>query len=120
DYPGVDAGPPPWSHLLPGSRWLDKLLGKAAATSGDLADLDERALRFPAPTEVKLYTTRGGWWPERRDTPEGSPGASWEETVQGMLRKFAAEEPSLRETAAGLLQTSVETPSKGWISELLG
>ena len=119
DYRGVQVGPPPLSHLLPGNRWLDRLLQKAAQTSGDLSDLDERALRYPAPTEVKLYTSRGGWWPERRDTPEGAPGASWDATVKGMLRKFAGDRPELRQTGTELLEADGSTPARQWVSELL-
>jgi len=119
DYPGVNPGPPPLIHLLPGNRFLEGLLKKAAQSSGDLADLDERDLRYPAPTEVKLYTSRGGWWPERRDTPDGAPGASWDATVEGMFRKFAGAQPELRQTGATLFESDDDTPAKKWVGQLL-
>ncbi len=100
-------------------RRPDRVLSRVGRGSGDLADMDVEALRFRHPVEVKLYTTRGGWWPERRDTAEGAPGWSWEATVSGVLDKAASGEPERRGTVAGLLETAGSEPAAGWVEALL-
>ncbi|MBM4365735.1 MAG: hypothetical protein FJ102_05930, partial [Deltaproteobacteria bacterium] len=55
----------PWSVIGPLRR------------KGDLADVNVDGYVHCFPVEVKLYTTRGGWWPERRHAPVGQgPGAA--------------------------------------------
>ncbi len=39
--------------------------------SGDLSDVNIDGYVHCFPVDVKLYTTRGGWWPERRQAPVG-------------------------------------------------
>lgn len=39
---------------------------------GDLGAVDLDHFAWSLPVEVKLYTTRGGWWPERRGRPAGA------------------------------------------------
>lgn len=45
---------------------------------------------LPRPTSLRLYTSRGGWWPERRAVAEGGPEVSWEDqkdhAVAGYVR----------------------------------
>ena len=68
------AGWPPvdqWMSLIKARP--DRFLKRARQVQ-DLRHTDDRAIRFCLPVEVKVFTTRGGWWPERRECPEGSPG----------------------------------------------
>ncbi len=81
--------------------------------------MDVEAFRYRHPVEVKLYTTRGGWWPERRDTAEGAPGWSWEATVEGVLDKAACGEAERRQRMASLLSAEDSAPAKDWVSGLL-
>ncbi len=50
----------------------DRVVRNLQAADGDLGDIDLASFRWQLPIEVKLYTTRGGWWPERRALPSGS------------------------------------------------
>jgi hypothetical protein len=69
--------------------------------------LDESVHSFPV--EVKLYTTRGGWWPERRSQPVGG-GASMEGVA---LRKHG--NPA---AAAAALAANESAPFGSWIEDL--
>lgn len=40
--------------------------------AGDLTRCALHPFVWPLPVRVRLYTTRGGWWPERRAQPEGT------------------------------------------------
>jgi 2-methylcitrate dehydratase PrpD len=74
------------------------------------ARLDEWQLRTD--TEVRLHTTRGGTWPERRTVPEGAPGWSWDDTVSRVLARHG-------EGAAALHAADASTDAEGWVSALL-
>ncbi len=50
----------------------DRIVRNLQTRQGDLGDVDLDAFRWQIPVEIKLYTTRGGWWPERRALPRGS------------------------------------------------
>ncbi len=112
-------GPNPHELFEVLKRRPDRVLARMGRGSGDLAELDIAAFRHKHTTEVKLYTTRGGWWPERRDTPEGAPGWSWEATESGVLLKFAQGDPELRQTAAALLETAGREAGGAWVRSLL-
>ncbi len=90
------------------------LLERIQRASPDLADarLDEWQLRLDA--EVKVHTTRGGTWPERRTIPEGSPGWPWEDTVARVHARWG-------EAAAAHALTAVDSgaAAEGWIEALL-
>lgn len=61
------------------------------------------------PTELKLYTTRGGWWPERRSVPNGG----------GVGLEAAAKARFGHDTRAdALLAASGSQPAAEWIAEL--
>ena len=62
--------------------------------------------RWEEPVEVKLYTNRGGWWPERRAVPRGVG----EEAEAVALASFGAAAP-------GKLIDSVGTATE-WLAEL--
>jgi hypothetical protein len=68
-------GWPRWtkSDLWPIARARpDRVLRNLRTAAGDLGDVPLDQFRWHLPVEVKLYTTRGGWWPERRALPLGS------------------------------------------------
>ncbi len=92
----------------------DRLYDRIRYSTGDLgtARLDE--LQYRCDTEVKLFTTRGGSWPERRSLPEGSPGWSWDETVQRTLRRHGAPD------VEGLLNAPGSGNGSQWVASILG
>ena len=51
----------------------DHLFTARSKNPGELSALGAHVGAF-VPVEVKLYTTRGGWWPERRATLDGDGG----------------------------------------------
>jgi len=61
------------------------------------------------PAEVKLYTTRGGWWPERRNTPTGI-AEGLESAARGRFGNEAAAE--------SLLAARGDKPAGEWVAEL--
>ena len=62
------------------------------------------------PTDVKLYTTRGGWWPERRNVPTGG----------GESLEAAAKARYAHDTRADrLLSAPGAQPAAEWVAELL-
>ncbi len=87
----------PWAALA----GLRRTGGLAACTVDD-------ALAWP--TELKLYTTRGGWWPERRQTPTGH-GAGLEPAARA---RFGDDARVNR-----LLASPADRPARDWIAELL-
>lgn len=59
--------------------------------AADLGAVDLSGFAWSLPVEVKLYTTRGGWWPERRGRPSGTVAggdleavalAKWEDALR--------------------------------------
>ena len=62
------------------------------------------------PTELKLYTTRGGWWPERRQAPTGH-GAGLEPAARA---RFADDARADR-----LMSSPGDRLARDWIAELL-
>jgi 2-methylcitrate dehydratase PrpD len=107
------------ANLLSRPSHLDRLVEKARASSGDFSRVDARAVRFPLGADIKLYTTRGGWWPEHREIPEGSPGWNWEETVQNVISLGTGGEEGEQPRKA-LLVAEAGTRGSGWIRQLLG
>ncbi len=117
---GVSLGSPnPHEIFEVLKRRPDRVFSRLGRGSGDLADMDMSAFRHVHQTEVKLYTTRGGWWPERRDTAEGAPGWAWEATVAGVMDKNAQGSPERRELATALLDTDGAESGHDWVGSLL-
>ena len=83
-----------------------------------LSDVDVLSFRYPFSTEVKLFTTRGGWWPERRDTPEGAPGWSWQKTVQGVAEKWGCGQPDDAVKAQALVENLPTGAASTWVRQL--
>ena len=108
----------------PGARELfnvlkarpDRMLHRVRYSTGQLADapLGEWEVRHGA--KVRVYTTRGGVWPEVREVPECSPGWSWGQTVQGIVDKHAGEADP--EVSAGLLSVDGGAPAGDWVRSL--
>lgn len=46
-------------------------------------------LHIPAPTFLRLYTSRGGWWPERRSVVEGGPEYTVDDLTRDVVQKYA-------------------------------
>ena len=67
---------------------------------GDLSTIDLQAFRFTLPVDLRLSTTRGGFWPETRIVPEGGAGESLEQLSTRAENKFAAGSSEHAERAA--------------------
>ena len=66
------------------------LLGLIKRPEGDLSSVDLQAFRFTLPVDLRLSTTRGGFWPETRHVPDGGAGESLEQLCSRAELKFAA------------------------------
>jgi hypothetical protein len=91
----------------------DRLLEQIRYSTGDLSDARLDELQFSCDTEVKLFTTRGGSWPERRAVPEGSPGWSWQDTVERVLARHGAPD------ADALLRAASSAKGRQWVASIL-
>lgn len=92
----------------------DQIRARLRDSSRDLSDarLDEFQYRYD--TEVKVFTTRGGSWPERRTVPEGSPGWSWQDTVARSCARLP-EGHGERALGAGRGEAA-----PAWVAEVVG
>ncbi|MDG1480883.1 MAG: MmgE/PrpD family protein [Myxococcota bacterium] len=97
-----------WAKARP-----DRLYDRIRYSTGDLSTARLEELQFRCDTEVKLFTTRGGSWPERRSLPEGSPGWSWDDTVQRTLKRHGAPD------VAGLLSAPASGNGSQWVASIL-
>lgn len=95
----------------------DRLFRKSTASS-DMADLDALSFRYPFGIEAKLFTTRGGWWPERRETPAGAPGWSWQRTIIGVAKKWAGEQEDATSAARAKLDALPTGAASTWVKGL--
>jgi 2-methylcitrate dehydratase PrpD len=102
-----------WTRILKARP--DRLL---QSQQGKFAELDSLGFRYPFATEVKLFTTRGGWWPERRDTPEGAPGWSWQATVDGVAEKWACGQEGAAKKASEKLDSLPTGAARTWVRGL--
>jgi 2-methylcitrate dehydratase PrpD len=93
----------------------DRVLRALRRSCGDLAGVDTATFRWHLPVEVKLYTTRGGWWPERRSLPLGSLATGDQEQVA--LDKHAVTPGGA--DAAALRTAPADTAAAPWVAELL-
>lgn len=59
------------------------------AVGKDLADIDLDAFHVARPAHLKMFTIRGGWWPERRDVVEGGPEYPLDFLASDVVDKFA-------------------------------
>lgn len=93
--------PVPDARALVAGR-LDRVL-RALARRGDLGGIESFAWRLPV--EVKLYTTRGGWWPERRSVPLGTG----EDAQRVAVERFGRDPGALLD---------LRGPASDWLAEL--
>ena len=56
-----------------------RLFLQTSSVKGPKTRFHTDQFQFCYPTEVCIFTTRGGKWPERRVFPNGGPGASKQE-----------------------------------------
>ncbi len=101
-----------WSRLIRARPWtrLRDLL------SSDPVD-DQFSGLYPV--ELKLYTTRGGWWPERRETPRGTAAGGERESLARSRFSLARGDGARarRESAAERLLTADGTAAE-FVAEL--
>ncbi|MCB9759224.1 MAG: MmgE/PrpD family protein [Alphaproteobacteria bacterium] len=112
--PGLPRDSREWVALL--KQRPDRLLRRLLAQDAEAPDLS--AWRYDFRAEIKLYTTRGGWWPERRDAPEGSNGWPPERNEAGVFDKLAQGHAARREAAPGLLERPLDTAGTAWLDAL--
>lgn len=74
------------------------LLPLLSREGGDLSAVDLSSFSFCLPIDIRLETTRGGFWPEKRVSPLGATNTDWDAAVELTLKKFAgaSEEHSAR------------------------
>lgn len=109
-------GLPALRALVRGAR----LLGRPGQ---DLGAVDTAEWQLRLPTEVMVYTTRGGRWPERRVLPEGSPGWSWDRTVEAVTARYARDDDAARQQALAWLAAPVDDAAQGalaWLAPRAG
>ena len=94
----------------------DRMLHRMRYSTGQLADVPLREWEVRSGARVRVYTTRGGVWPEVREIPECSPGWSWSQTVQGVVSKHAGEAESGASRA--LLEVDASAPALDWVQSL--
>ncbi len=91
---------------------------RAESTSGSLVDVDVSAWRMRIPVEAYVFTTRGGRWPERRDLPDGSPGAAWETTVAAVSARLPPDHPkssAIAQFRSAPLSAPADGVVNGWL-----
>lgn len=91
----------------------DQIRARLRDSSGDLADARIEELQYRYDTEVKVFTTRGGSWPERRAVPEGSPGSSWAQTVERTCGRLPAGE------GARAMEAAREEGARDWVASIV-
>ncbi len=101
-------GRPAAAEVLPILRERPWEVPAALRRNGGLASVDVDAYAHHFPVEAKLYTTRGGWWPERRAKPVG----------QGAGARVVAE-ARYGSGAEGLLAADLSAPAAGFVQALL-
>lgn len=76
------------------------LLGLIKRPEGDLSTVDLKAFRFTLPVDLRLSTTRGGFWPETRHVPDGGAAEPMEQLAARARKKFAAGSAAHQERVA--------------------
>ncbi|MCK6523093.1 MmgE/PrpD family protein, partial [Myxococcota bacterium] len=118
---GARALPPPatleeWTETARARP--DRLLTARPSNPGDLAALGPHIGAF-VPVEVKLYTTRGGWWPERRATLDGDGAIGAERLYSLATVKYAAGDELRLNNTKALRGLGLGEPAEALVS-LLG
>ena len=95
----------------------DSVFTARSASPGDLSALGAHIGAF-VPVEVKLYTTRGGWWPERRATLDGDGGLGAERLYTLASQKYAAGVELRVNNAKALRGLALGEPAEALVSLL--
>ncbi|MBK9365929.1 MAG: MmgE/PrpD family protein [Deltaproteobacteria bacterium] len=95
----------------------DRLFTARSGNPGDLSALGAHVGAF-VPVEVKLYTTRGGWWPERRATLDGDGGLGAERLYTQASQKYAAGVDLRVNNAKALRGLALGEPAEALVSLL--
>jgi hypothetical protein len=104
-----------WADLIKSRP--DRIFRKSTAST-NMADMDTLSFRYPFAIEAKLYTTRGGWWPERRGTPSGAPGWSWQAILDGVAKKWACGQEGAADKAGEQLDSLPTGAASKWVRGL--
>ena len=96
----------------------DRLAGLLDRHAGGIESWDAGDWRYELPMDVKVHTTRGGFWPEVRGFLECGPGWSWEDTVERVQVKFAAGDEERAAAAPQLLLASGSQLASEWLEAL--
>ncbi|MCB9791732.1 MAG: MmgE/PrpD family protein [Alphaproteobacteria bacterium] len=86
----------------------DRLL---AALTRPAGELDPAQWSLGQAVEVKLYTSRGGWWPERRSAPDGSNAVPEDKRTARVIAKFAGDDADRRRAAEHVLALPPDAPA---------
>ena len=97
----------------------DRLLERLRYAPHDLAQSRLDQWQDQLGVEVRVHTTRGGSWPERRLLPEGSPGWPWQDTADRVRARFAQGDPERADAAVTLQSTPSGDEAEGWVEALL-
>lgn len=89
----------------------DRVLRALLREPGTLAGAEPAP--WALPVEVKLYTTRGGWWPERRALPEGT--LAGKDLEYNAIERWARGDDARRAQARALLDRG--GPAQAWLEE---
>lgn len=95
----------------------DRLLVRSPGVA-ELGTLDLSAFHQPWPVEVKLYTTRGGWWPERREAIEHGPQQGESGVRAAALAKLRAGTGWEADTVEALAGTAWDSDAERWVERL--
>jgi hypothetical protein len=91
----------------------DRVLRALARAKPDLGTARLESWQPRTDTLIRLHTTRGGTWPERRTVPEGAPGWPWQDTMDRVLGRHGGRGQALFEIA-------MDADAGEWVAALRG
>jgi hypothetical protein len=111
-------GAPGRHELLAMAKARPDRLVALLSKSGSMDDWDPETWRYTLPMDIKIHTTRGGFWPEVRGYMECAPGWSWDDTLDRVQAKFAAGDEARAGQATQLLLAEGSALATDWIAGL--
>lgn len=100
-------------------RPTDLLSALDGVDAGDLTHVQLSDFRYTAPIDIRLSTTRGGFWPETRLGPDGGPGTSMSDRVDQVTAKFAQGSAAHAEKVPNLLLLDDQVDGQAWVDALV-
>jgi 2-methylcitrate dehydratase PrpD len=100
-------------------RPTDLLSALDGVDAGDLTQVDLSSFRYTAPVDIRLSTTRGGFWPETRMGPDGGPGTSMADRIEHVTAKFAQGSAEHAEKVPNLLLLDDQVDGQAWVDALV-